>query len=334
MQVDRSDFYTYNIMLGSACNWRCPYCIQSEYPIKQVDANVFCDKLFEHLESNDRLSKVYSFNLWGGEPLLYYKSLKVLLRRLSTIPTQLPIRITSNGSLLTEENYKLFNKYNSQFEVSYHEGQLSDDKWKIALKIERLVVSSLITHKVLDLEFYHKKWQELYDKFGRYVTWCVFPIIYAGNTTIEYALNKEDIDKYMESLYTHLNELDNAFYSLVYSALMYGMSSRGMHKYGWNKCVNDRLIDIDMQGNRYFCHHEYANTSILGNIFENNMIPIHTEQKAHCKECEAYKICTGGCLRSKDKETECYFYRSLWKFFHYVKTNYSSHFSPERLALI
>lgn len=333
MVVDRSPFYTYNIMLGSACNWKCPYCIQSEEPIKQVDPNTFCDKFLEHLESTDRLSKIYVFNLWGGEPLLYYKSLEVLLKRLSEIPTQLPIRIVSNGSLLTEENYKLFNRYNSKFEISYHEGQLSDDKWRIALKIERIVVSSLITHKVTDLEFYHRKWQELYDKFGRYVSWCVFPIIYAGHTSNEYALNKEDIDKYMRSLYQHLDDLDNVFYSLVYNALIYGMSSRGMHIYG-NKCVNDRTIDIDMEGNRYFCHHNYVKSSINGNIFTNNVIPINMENNEVCKKCEAYKICTGGCLRSKNKSLECYFYKSLWKFFQYVKSNYSSYFSQERLALI
>lgn len=333
MQVDRSSFYTYNIMLGSACNWRCLYCIQSENPMKQVDPNVFCDKFLEHLESTNRLSKIYTINLWGGEPLLYYKSLEVLLKRFSEISMQLPIRITSNGSLLTEENYRLFNWYDCQFEVSYHEGQLPDEKWKIALKIEKLVVSSLITHKVTDIGFYHEKWQDLYDKFGRYVTWCVFPLIYAGHTTNEYALNKEDIDKYMNSLYTHLKDIDDAFYGLVYNALMYGLSSRGMDAYG-NKCVNDRTIDIDLEGNKYFCHHDYVKSTMLGNIFENNVIPIHVEKKETCKECEAYKICTGGCLRSKDKFSECYFYRSLWKFFQYVKSNYSSYFSPERLALV
>ena len=308
----KGQFYTYNIMLGSACNWHCPYCIQSARQYKQADPNVFCDALLEHLEKTQRLDKINTFCLWGGEPLIYYDTVKILLERLSTVKVRDYIRISSNGSLLTESNYDLFNKYDTKFEVSYHDGQLPIDKWKIALKIKRITVSSLISHKVTDWAFYHDKWQELCQCTGRYVKWYIFPMIYAGSASSEYALTVSDIDCYVDSLYRHLDELDNVFYRTAFEGLIYDSSAKGLDKYE-NYCFNDQSIAIDLYGNRYACHHDYLDELHVGNIFKS--IPIKYQVPTHevCKRCEAYKICVGGCFRCKDRLSQCYYYRKIHK---------------------
>lgn len=330
--LNRDGYFNYNIMLGSACNWKCPYCIQTEQPIKQADPNHFCDLLIDHLKRTNRYDKVYSFSFWGGEPLLYFDSLKVIIERLSAIPLRHPMRVSSNGSLLTEENYKLFNKYKVRFEVSYHEGRLTDDKWKIALKIENFCVSSLITHKVLDWEFYRQQWEHLYRKFGRCVKWGVFPVISAGRNSSEYSLSKEDIDTHFGFLYKHLNELNNTFYNYAYNALLYSMYSKGLYKYG-NKCFNERCIDIDLYGNQYFCHHDYSPHTKVGNIFTR--IPIMSREypkiSEECKNCSAFKFCTGGCLRCEDRNNECYYYKKLYQLFEYMKKNHKIYMQSKGL---
>lgn len=337
LTYNRSDRFIYNIMLGSACNWKCPYCIQSDYKFKQADPHVFCDKLLEHLEKTGRIDKVFAFQFWGGEPLLYYDSLKVLIDRLSIVETSAPMRISSNGSLLTKENYRVFDRDDVRFEISYHQGELSDEQWKIALRIKNLVVTSLTTHKVLDWEIYHQKWQEIADKFGRYIPWAIFPVIHAGNANSDFALTKEDVDAYFEMLHYHLKDIDNVFYRIAYNALVYGMSAKGVESIG-RKCCNSHVIDIDMLGNEYMCHHDYSPSTKIGNIFETTPhIPIRVEKPQvpeSCKKCFAYKICTGGCLRSKDKETECYFYRKLYTFFQVLKSEHSNKLNPNFIQFI
>ena len=321
--LDRDEYFHYNIMLGSACNWRCPYCIQSEEPIKQSDPYKFCNQFVRYLTRTKQIDKVYSFSFWGGEPLLYHNTLEILIKELSKIPMKRPIRVTSNGSLLTKNNYTVFNKYGINFEISYHEGQLTDDKWEIALRIENLSVSSLITHKILDWDFYKSEWYKIYQKFGRFVKWGIFPVITAGKNVNDYALTKEDIDEHFSLLYKHLSDLNDAFYSHAYNTLLYGMSSKGLYKYG-NKCFNSHTIDIDLYGNRYSCHHDYSSLTKIGNIFTD--IPIYSIKyptiSDSCKSCKAFRFCTAGCHRCKDKSNECYYYNKLADLYDYIKQNY------------
>ena len=329
----KSKYYTYNIMLGSACNWNCPYCIQSSRQYKQVDPNLFCDKLIGHLHKTNRIDKINTFALWGGEPLLYYDSIKVLLKRLSRLNIRDPIRIASNGSLLTEQNYDLFNQYFTKFEISYHQGQLTDDKWEVALKINRLIVSSLITHKVLDWSYYYNQWQRITDKFGRCVKWFVFPLIYAGNASSDYALTRADIDYYIDSLYRHLDDLHNVFYQTAFEGLIYDTSAKGLDKYT-NYCYNDQSIAIDMYGNRYSCHHDYNNANKVGNVFDT--IPITWEPPIDqaCKQCKAYSICVGGCFRCKDKVNWCYYYKRLYDLLQYIKQNHITEITRDYVHLL
>ena len=332
---NRGNYYTYNIMLGSACNWKCPYCIQTPQVAKQADPNFFCDRLIDHLQKTQRLDKINTFCFWGGEPLLYYKSIEIILNRLiDIVPIRDWIRISSNGSLLTEQNYNLFNQYPIKFEISYHEGQLTDDKWKITLKINRLIVSSLITHKVLDWKFYFEKWQRICDRYGRVIKWFIFPLIYAGNAGSDYALTKQDIDQYIDSLRYHLdNDLDNVFYKTAFEGLIYDCSSKGLNQYT-NYCYNEKSIAIDLNGNRYSCHHDYSKEVVVGNIF--NSIPIYWQPlvKQYCSECKAYPICVGGCFRNKDQTTWCYYYQKIWDLLQLIKTEYKQCFSERYIKLI
>lgn len=330
--LDRDGYFNYNIMLGSACNWKCPYCIQSEEPFKRADPNLFCDLFLDHLQKTGRIDRVYSFNFWGGEPLVYYDALVTLIKRLSQVAIKRPMRVTSNGSLLTMDNYKVFNEYDVHFEVSYHEGQLSEDKWSIALRIKNFSVSSLTTHKVVDWEFYKRRWVQLHDRFGRFVKWGIFPVIFAGKTSDEYALTRNDIDRHFEYLYKYLDYLNDAFYSYAYNALLYGMSSKGLHVLG-NKCINPNTISIDLYGNQYFCHHDYSQSTKVGNIFSGTIpiVPMSNVQGIpnQCKQCTAFRFCTGGCIRCKDTSNECYYYRKLWQLYEHMKEHHH-HYLKEK----
>lgn len=336
---DRSNLYTYNIMLGSACNWNCPYCIQQDRSIKQADPFLFYDSLIEHLCTTKRLDKIYTFQLWGGEPLLYWNILKVLIERLSILPIHSPIRITSNGSLLDKDKVRFLNKYSDtvHFEISYHEGKLSKTYWNMAMRIHSLTISSLFTHKVTDFRHYKREWEKLGKTFGRFIPWCIFPIIYSGKTSKEYALTKEDIENIFDNILSGLKEdPHDAFLNFVTSVLIYGMSSKGLYIHG-NKCHNPYVVSLDMVGNQYICHHDYDLNGQIGNIFKKTKsIPILSVLKENniCLECNAYKLCTGGCFRNKDHSLECFFYKKLYAFIQTLNAEFPNILSPDILKFV
>ena len=336
--LDRSKFYTYNIMLGSACNWNCPYCIQSDANIKQADPYQFYEQLFQHLENTKRFDQIFTFQLWGGEPLLYWKTLKVLVEKLSRLEIHSPIRIVSNGSLLDRDKIRFLNQYSesTRFEISYHEGQLPLSTWKEAMRIRSLMISSLLTHQIHDIEYYRKIWDRLSKTFGRRVAWYVFPLIDAGKTTSQYALTPQDIERHFKQLGEYLSANPNdSFYMNMTQGLAYGMSSKGLYKYG-NKCHNERVVSIDMYGRQYTCHHDYTSTTYIGNLFVKN-IPIIPKQKkipANCYTCKAYKLCTGGCFRNQHHEVECFYYQKLHQFLINVQKDFPHILDREILSFL
>lgn len=95
------------IQLGLNCNYSCDYCSQANLshadPTSAKDIENFIAQL-EHLDLSD-LSNV---QMWGGEPFVYWKTLKPLTERLKQYFIQdLGIdpnfTVINNGSLLTEE---------------------------------------------------------------------------------------------------------------------------------------------------------------------------------------------------------------------------------------
>lgn len=342
-KIDRSNSYTFSIILGSSCNWSCPYCIQSPYNTfsKEIDVNAFCDNFIKYLKKTGYINSIHRIILWGGEPFLYYSTMKTLIERLAPIKSEAPLRVVTNGSLITKDNYQLFNKYKVHVNLSYHDGQLTDDRWEQALKIDNLVVTSMIHHKRLNwIEFYNK-WNYIYSTFGRGVKWYVFPIIGTETVPKEYLLTKKDVDTYFDTLYSYLKYRTNdAFFNTALHGLIFEFSNRGLEYKEKNSCFNSKTIAIDLKGNRYLCHHDCAPDTIVGNIFNTSkIIPIFPDyidstQNHSCTSCRAYKYCLGGCFRLQDKSISCYYNIKMVDFLNTLKKEYSEYFQDNYLDLI
>jgi uncharacterized protein len=96
------------IQLGLSCNYTCDYCSQKfverapETSRKDIDS--FLSKL-NNLDFNEQ--KGLLIELWGGEPLVYWKTMKplaeALLERFSHWKQKPRFSIITNGSILTDE---------------------------------------------------------------------------------------------------------------------------------------------------------------------------------------------------------------------------------------
>jgi len=92
------------IQLGMSCNYECTYCSQRfvERPIAGTPDKIdgFIARLQAAIEFNDGGDGV-RVEFWGGEPLVYIKTLQPLAEKLRVVLPKAQFSIITNGSLLT-----------------------------------------------------------------------------------------------------------------------------------------------------------------------------------------------------------------------------------------
>lgn len=114
------------IQLGLSCNFECDYCNQRFVPhadsTNPDDIDPFVNKMSEWFDGGeDRLGAGRFFEFWGGEPLVYWKTLKPLAEKIHTKYPNAQLSIITNGSLLDKEKVDWLNLLKFSISVS-HDG--------------------------------------------------------------------------------------------------------------------------------------------------------------------------------------------------------------------
>lgn len=106
------------ILLGLRCNFNCEYCSQRGIRDQGNDMNP--EKALAFIAHIRRLGITVSksIQLWGGEPLVYLKTLRVLIPALREMYPKASISFPTNGSLLTEELVDFFAQHKVEVYVS------------------------------------------------------------------------------------------------------------------------------------------------------------------------------------------------------------------------
>jgi radical SAM additional 4Fe4S-binding domain len=115
------------IQLGLKCNGRCGYCNQTARPPEShgtlKDAKAFLDKLPSWLEpaGTDGLGSGLRIEYWGGEPLVYWRTMKYLAEALHQRYPKAVFNFVTNGTILDDEKIDWLDKYDFSVAVS-HDG--------------------------------------------------------------------------------------------------------------------------------------------------------------------------------------------------------------------
>ncbi|MBU1360655.1 MAG: radical SAM protein [Gammaproteobacteria bacterium] len=109
------------IQLGLGCNYSCSYCSQASHvdsmaASSTADARAFIGDLDRWLQAPPS-----SIEFWGGEPLLYFKKLAVLVPELDRLFPHAEFSMVTNGSLLTPEIIDFIERFDIRIAVS-HDG--------------------------------------------------------------------------------------------------------------------------------------------------------------------------------------------------------------------
>jgi uncharacterized protein len=109
------------IQLGLNCNYSCGYCNQKHVPhadqTTSEDVAPFLAQLPTWLQPKD----AFVVEFWGGEPLVYWKTLQPLAEEIRARYPQAMLSIITNGALLTRDKNAWLDRLGFQVAVS-HDG--------------------------------------------------------------------------------------------------------------------------------------------------------------------------------------------------------------------
>lgn len=91
---------TLKIQLGLSCNYSCEYCSQRFVPHADPTGPYSVDHFMSRLTWNASLADDATVEFWGGEPLVYWKTLVPLVDALRMRYPALTLKMITNGSLL------------------------------------------------------------------------------------------------------------------------------------------------------------------------------------------------------------------------------------------
>ena len=330
-----TDNINLRITLGFNCNFNCKYCLEN-YTAKSIVKPIFIvkesslkekvDNLINKLKNN--LTKVNSITFWGGEPLVYLKTIKLLVPKLKELYPDVKLGTISNGSLITKEvsQYLLDNEIG--LTVS-HDGPTFSNY--------RDDLNPLEDPKVLEgLKYYKEQAKEkgLFFGFNIVVTPDNSDLSKLHSYFAQYFgddvdINFEGIVKLSDFSKDVVKKFDsNTKKILLNNLIAFGSTVDGNHPYHSirdyvsklisrlvnkqlykNSCFinNKNFVAVDMQGNLLICHGSDQSYGTLDTIktskFPNEHLHFWKDRKK-CKECPMLVSCLGDCIIASEEDNE------------------------------
>ena len=91
------------IQLGLSCNFECEYCSQRFVPRADETNPDYVDEFINNMDSWYKGDGFVKFEFWGGEPFVYWKTMKPLAEKLRIKYPDSVFSVITNGSLLDDE---------------------------------------------------------------------------------------------------------------------------------------------------------------------------------------------------------------------------------------
>ena len=295
-----------SIYLGSKCNMNCAYC----HRIESENEPHISDELIEELKSMGQIH----INFYGGEPTLYMDDIRKVVE---AMPKN-SYRITTNG-ILFDKYREFFLKYNFKVTFSYDGNNRlrSKDVLDRPIEFPFINISCTLFHGNTDLEYIMHQFNEKEKVIAARIS--LFPHIMhmTSESNKEYTLTREDYTSLIEQIkkyvskyvidfekYGILNYRINGLFILVNSLL------NNNYEYGETYCVHKGIRKIDSSGTMYTCLY-MRDDKLSPDTWQRDIADVIDKNFTDCKTCFYYKYCGSACIKSKEHDLECYFYKRL-----------------------
>lgn len=332
---------TVKITMGLKCNYACSYCNQAHQPHDPVGGPEDADALIEKMKNNFTFGTYDKFRLefWGGEPMVYWKTLKPLAEKVKQVYPNAQFMMVTNGSLLDRAKIDWCRTMGFSIGMS-HDGPLhaknrgpdplDDPKAKDAIVYAlktmgqgRFTFNCVLTRENVSVaavrDFICEKLNRKdinydnapVDQRELQVTTEELMLPY-DESGMQHSLQTPDEKKeILHSLFWETIQCKNQFSWTVnqkvtdfFESLVYQRPAEVLGQ----KCGMDRedTIAIDMKGNVTTCQNTSSLTKHnIGNIDDIENVKLtnsyHWSTRAECPTCPVVQLCQGACLFLEDK---------------------------------
>lgn len=339
--IGKSNIKTLKLSLGFKCNYKCEYCWQRQFEQAAIDATpALVSSFISKLKQID-LSHADRIDLWGGEPLVYWKTLKLLIPAIKDNFPQLEIMCLSNGSLLTKEIADFLVKYNVSFGISHDaqaftyyrnkEDPLDTNRENIIYFCKKQYevnhrapwFSVTVNKHNLDLD---QIYPFFVSKLGKDCPIHIHVDNLLETATEkdynEFKLTEEEKQFFIKKLVKNLLGVDSPLSFGLSKELKYALFIFANKVTPWQRAyncdlVNHNVMALNMRGDVLSCHSYPAD--VCGNINDLEHVSInrftHWSLRDHCKECPILPICHGGrpCVTNEEQHWLCEQF-ILWRY--------------------
>lgn len=333
------------IVMGFKCNFHCKYCSQGltdKYKGTSVtEAEKFARRFCTIIQGEPR-----RFEFWGGEPLVYFKHLRVMFPILRKRFPDTIFSIITNGSLISREILDFLKKYET-YVVFSHDGPGQyirgedplENPQKKALWLEYYEASksfkakppsvpfsfaATMTRKNCDLnkimEFLHKNFAKDVPVFCEVVT--AMGGIGKEDTFLETAFDKESLKKLQQNCYSNLVSEENDL-CVGYSAFVQTFLAHTMYEdknFGTSICGSDgeNKLFVKIDGTVMACQNSDVPPGFYGYLWDINKVRIPgstpMQERKSCSHCPLISLCKGACpfMKGNDFADSCEVKRSFY----------------------
>jgi uncharacterized protein len=328
------------VQLGLSCNYSCEYCSQRFVEAPESTSANDIEAFIEKLKNLD-LSMVNRLEYWGGEPFVYWKTLKPLHEALKAVlGSEVTFSIITNGSLLNAEKVDWILDNKIGFSIS-HDGpgqyvrgdELLEDNWDQILRLftetqkagrpvgvssmlnkdnqSRMAIIDWFAEKfpTINISHYEMVWVDTYND---------------ASVPLSLLSSEEDIDRRRNNwleirenmpklirIPGQKSQIDGFRDSLLSKKYM---GSRGQ------KCGMDKedIMAIDLTGNVITCQNTSSNevsalgtSHKIGHLSDTSNIVLNTAthwtERSQCQKCPVLALCGGSCMFLQDEffNTSC-----------------------------
>lgn len=333
------------IQMGLSCNYSCDYCSQKfvERPpeTSKKDIDAFMEKL-DNLEFSEQLGLTVEF--WGGEPLVYIKTLKPLAEairdRFSHWVNPPKFTIITNGSLLTQDTCAWLMYMGFSVSIS-HDGPGQhvrgpdpfDDPeikksilqfYKVMKPLGRISFNSILTKNNMS----RKAIQEWF------INLTGDPTVPLGEGGIVDAYDEDGIQNSLQTKQDHFeyrrlsfNDIYSNAGNIGFGTILNKIKDFENSVYDQKPSANlfqkcgmdiDSVIAIDMRGNVITCQNVSASEiskngepHLGGNLDDYDNVKFtsatHWSLRDNCSSCPVLHVCKGSCMFLDNKywDTSC-----------------------------
>lgn len=322
------------IQMGLSCNYSCDYCsqkfVERAPETSRKDIEEFMAKL-DKLEFDEEQGLLVEF--WGGEPLVYWKTLKplaeIIKEKFSTWARSPQFSIITNGSILTKEMCAWL--YYMGFSVSMsHDGpgqavrgpdpfddpaqkKIILDFYKIMKAHGRMSFNPMMNAK-------NKSRKEVYEWF---VNLTGDKFVNLGEGGIVDAYDEDGITNSLQTLEEHFEYRRTAFADIFTTRGEIGFQGqiRKIDTFTRNilghsnaknlnqKCGMDdeNTLAVDLRGNVLTCQNVSAleiskngEPHLGGNLDDFDNVALksvtHWSNRKECSSCPVLHLCKGACM--------------------------------------